>query len=205
MWKKKIIGKFIEEEVKEKVKKKYQEIEQELDIRGKGLKEWVQTEVENNKRKEEELSDKLIIAEQWIDNNLEIAKALLRDAKRFEPNRNTPVELVLQRKLVGKGRRIFPFETKVLEDSKTYKIYHGAMAVYGIKFIGGIGSFQISFEGQVSRNFTVVGGEIYSLFDFAIFLLSEHSFSVQPMDAKSKLEYTLVGTGFNEPIVKEED
>lgn len=98
----------------------------------------------------------------------------------------------------------YPYETEPLESGVTYKVGKDSfIGVVGIKFLEGAGYFEEKYMEFKGIKFTVNTKETYKIFDRGRVLASEIEFIIKPLTKESKLKYTLIGTGFNNPKIEE--
>ena len=98
----------------------------------------------------------------------------------------------------------YPYETEPLEAGVTYKVSKDTwVGVVAFKFLEGTGYFEERYGAFEGIKFTVNTGELYKVFDRGRVIPSQIKFLIKPLTEESKLKYTLIGTGFNNPKIEE--
>ena len=102
------------------------------------------------------------------------------------------------------GRTYIPettnYESEELEAGVKYRVSKDSyVGIVGFNFLGGSGSFEPILDQFRCRKFMVVEGDRYKLFKRGVVVPSECTFFLRPLTPESKLKYTLIGVGFNNP------
>ena len=98
----------------------------------------------------------------------------------------------------------YPYETEPLEAGVTYKVSKDTwVGVVALKFLEGTGHFEERYGAFKGIKFTVNTRELYKVFNMGRIIPSQTKFIIKPLTEESKLKYTLIGTGFNNPKIEE--
>lgn len=208
---------IIKEEIEELIKEKVRELTE------KKLREAVSNITKEWDTKREELLEEV--------GDLKIQIAHDDQIKEELHKYNAPIEIILSqvdwckdvsndtarkaRDLIqcDLGRTNIPetysYESEPLEAGVYYKVSKDSyVGVVGLKFLDGAGYFETIFGDKkkkwfIEKKFAVANGEQYKIFEMGVVLPSATKFILKPLTKESKLKYTLIGSGFNNPKIEE--